>query len=413
MMKKLLWLITFSGLMLTMTFAQEGRVGWEDGILIFKSNDGQFQTRFDVRMFMDGAVYFENKNKDILSSGTDLRRARFAMKVKLWKDWRAEWDFNFSPYIKNEDKKDEPLEIKDMWLSYRGVDQMEIQLGQFKPPFSLEELTSSRMLTFLERAYPNEFAPDRRMGLGVSRWGSFWYASTAIFGENLSGLDKKSEDEGYGMAGRIALAPFRQEKRLFHLGGSVGYLTPLAPEDGVEQFIEFSVRPETKVSRVKFLESGNIVNVDHYLIYGLEGAAVWGPFSLQGEYMGTHITRSNDLAAIQFNGSYLFFSWFLTGESRQYDGTEGELSSPLPAHSIGAWELATRASFINLTDMDAPVMGGKAANYTLALNWYANANVRFMLNYVWVDHSEYATGGGKYIGNDDFSYIALRTLVNF
>jgi phosphate-selective porin OprO/OprP len=75
---------------------------------------------------------------------------------------------------------------------------------------------------------------------------------------------------------------------------------------------------------------------------------------------------------------------------------------------MGAWEFALRFSNLNLSDPDAGIYGGKANNYTAGLNWYANPNVRFMLNYTMVDNSVAAA-----IGDYDFSYVQFRTLVTF
>jgi len=415
-------------LMATALWAQQdkGRTEWDKGILKFKSDDGRFQTRFDVRIFLDGAVYFENKNKGQLSDGTDLRRGRFAMKVKLWSDWRAEWDIDVANYIKKDGKKDNELEVKDMWFGYKGLKNTFIQIGQFKPQFSLNELTSSLNITFLERAYPNVFASDRRMGVGFMHWGSFngaglvnnWYVAGGAFGENFEGIDKKAADEGYAFAGRFVYTPMLRHDRFLHLGISALRMTPDATEDGVARSINIDARPETKVSRIEFLDTGDIFDVKFQDALSLESGAEFGSLSFQGEYIKTKITRFSNLQGMDFDGGYAFISWLLTGENRPYSEDEAEFSRPVPKNDWGALELAFRYSHLNLTDMKAQVYGGKANNYTLAVNWYVNPNIRFMLNYIMVDNSIYANGGadakgGKYIGDDDFSFITLRALVNF
>ena len=399
---------------------------WDNGLLKFRSADGNFRMRFDVRLFLDGAAYFENKNKGKLSDGTDLRRGRFAMKVKLWKNWRAEWDIDAANYVKKDGKKDNELEVKDMWFGYKGLRNTFIQIGQFKPQFSLNELTSSLNITFLERAYPNVFASDRRMGLGFNHWDSFtgagvinnWYIAGGVFGENFEGIDKKAGDEGYAFAGRFVYTPMLRHDRLLHLGASVLRMTPDVTEDGVARSINIDARPETKVSRIEFMDTGDIFDVRFQDAYSLEGAAQFGALSFQSEYIKTYIKRRSAVPDMEFDGGYAFVSWLLTGENRPYSADEAEFSRPVPQSEKGALELAFRYSHLNLTDMKARVYGGKANNYTIAFNWYVNPNVRFMLNYIMVDNSIYANGGadakgGKYTGDDDFSLITLRALVNF
>ncbi len=59
------------------------------------------------------------------------------------------------------------------------------------------------------------------------------------------------------------------------------------------------------------------------------------------------------------------------------------------------------------------VQGGMANNYTIGLNWYANPNIKFTLNYIMVDNSINAGPEGNLIGDDDFSIVQSRILVNF
>ena len=60
----------------------------------------------------------------------------------------------------------------------------------------------------------------------------------------------------------------------------------------------------------------------------------------------------------------------------------------------GAWEVAARYSYMNLNDhvtrgraasLTGGVFGGKQQVYTMALNWYPNDNIRFMLDYYFTD----------------------------
>lgn len=384
---------------------------WDDGVLRFRSEDGHFETRLDVRMYLDGAVYFEEE--DFCSDGTDLRRGRFALKTRLWEVWQAEWDVDLAVYHKEEDEKAKGPEIKDMWLAYNGLEGLQFKVGEFKPPFSLEELTSSRYITFLERGYPNLFTPGRRCGLGITNWGDFWHVSGGVFSESVNNLDKKTDEEGSLAACRIAVAPVRDDGIVFHAGGSFLQQTPDAPESGGEGLIELDTQPETRVARAQFLDTDDITRVRFMRCMGAEGAIQWGPVSVQGEYITSEIERKDDLETVEFAGGYVLGSWFITGESKPYDMASAEFESPKPLRDWGAIELAVRYSHIDLSHPEANVRGGKAADVTIGLNWYANANIRIMTNYVVVDNSEYADGNGKYDPDYDFSYIAARVQVTF
>ncbi len=71
------------------------------------------------------------------------------------------------------------------------------------------------------------------------------------------------------------------------------------------------------------------------------------------------------------------------------------------AGSWGDVELALRYDYLNLNSGFDRIMGGAGDGITLGLNFYANNNVKFMLNYAYLNHDRYASGKGKlYVGHD-------------
>jgi phosphate-selective porin OprO/OprP len=55
--------------------------------------------------------------------------------------------------------------------------------------------------------------------------------------------------------------------------------------------------------------------------------------------------------------------------------------------------LTLRYDFIDLNDKE--IMGGSAEGYTAGINFYAARNVKFQLNYSYLNHDRYANGKGK------------------
>jgi len=79
-------------------------------------------------------------------------------------------------------------------------------------------------------------------------------------------------------------------------------------------------------------------------------------------------------------------SYFLTGERRIYDAANGIFTEIKPIRDFhpfnrgwGAWEVATRLSYLDLND-GGDIKGGQETNLTLGLNWYLNSNIRLMFN---------------------------------
>ena len=82
-----------------------------------------------------------------------------------------------------------------------------------------------------------------------------------------------------------------------------------------------------------------------------EFAFVTGPLSFQAEYI--HVfTNAGALSNPNFWGFYLFGSYFITGEHRNYGKQSGTFDQIEPKHHFrpfnggwGAWELASRFSY--------------------------------------------------------------------
>jgi phosphate-selective porin OprO/OprP len=136
-----------------------------------------------------------------------------------------------------------------------------------------------------------------------------------------------------------------------------------------------------------------------------EIAMVWGPFSLQSEYIwvsandvtgaltGTPLSATDHDA--NFSGWYAQASYFLTGEHRRYaltaspatyQATFGRVIPNCNFNPVsggwGAWELAIRASQLDCNDINAGFNGGLETDYTVAVNWYLNPNVMVKMDYV-------------------------------
>lgn len=361
--------------------------------------DGETVFRLGGFAQVDAGNVFDDMND--YSSGATVRRARINVSGTIAKDWnyKLENDFASNGSV-----------LTDVFVEYNGLKPVSITIGQFKEPFGLETLTSDTFTTFIERASPTLFSPDRNIGLQLSTKGdSSIGAYTAAIGGFGSGTGTAStDDEAKDIAARLTLAPIAEKDKVLHFGIAGVHRIPDATSDQMR----FSSRPETQIVNSEFaVDTGNITGIDNVNLLGLEAAGVWGSASLQGEYVIADIDRKGSTASSTLGGYYAEASYFLTGESRAYKNGKFDRVSPkenfsLSKGGIGAWQVAARYSHLDLND--GPVTSGEMDNVTLALKWIPHPNVMFTLNYIMAD-----TDSEAVVANDKPKALVLRSQFDF
>lgn len=364
-----------------------------EGGLSVSSTDGRFSVEIGGRLQIDAAFYKEDKNP--LGNGLEIRRAYLNLEGTMFGDWGYEFSVDFA----------DDAEVKDAFVTNDRLWPVRLIIGQYKEPFSLEELTSSKYLTFMERALPNLFAPGRNIGFGFRAHGNVWTTAAGIFGEGFEDDADDEGDEGWALTGRVTYAPFHSDTRVLHFGAALSNR-----QQNDEKEVRFRTRPESHITDVRYVNTGKISNVDSVRRANLEFAAVRGPFSIQWEYARADVEQPSR-SDLTFDGSYLFFSWFVTGESRDYKFKKGAFGRVKPRKKGGAWELAIRYSDADAND--GSVTGGREKNVALGVNWYINKRMRFMANYIFVDNDETADDDGDVVGGDQPRIFQMRYQIDF
>nr|MDJ0976114.1 porin [Planctomycetota bacterium] len=159
----------------------------------------------------------------------------------------------------------------------------------------------------------------------------------------------------------------------------------------------------------RFADTGTIADVDAYTTLGLELGLVYGPWSVQAEY----ILADVDSAAAddpQLSGGYAYVSYWLTGECRPY--SRGLFGRPKPCCNFldnecccrGALELKARYEFLDLDD--GGIDGGELSAITLGVNWHLNPNTRLMFEWF---RAEYEGTPAGYDADPDVAGIQTVT----
>jgi len=361
---------------------------WDHGVN-FVSPDKQLAIKFGGSVMLDWGFVdaddpfnrgIEAAEGDTLDGeGVEFRRARLYVSGTLYDSvvFKAQYDFAGGDST-----------FKDMYLGLKDVPAVgHILVGHFKEPFSLEEQTSGKYTTFMERSLPNSFSPGRNTGVmiydaalgGRLHWALGGFYNADDFGDGFN------DATDVNITARLTGAPITADegREALHLG--VSYSRQMRDEADPASLVRYRERPETHITDARLVDTGGIP-ADGVDLVDLEAAFVWGPFSMQGEYM-TAFVDSGAAGDPEFRGFYVYASYFLTGESRPYKPEAGTFSRVKPRTNfhpaqggLGAWEVALRYSRLDLTDES--IRGGEMSDVTFGLNWYLNPSVRFMFNYV-------------------------------
>ncbi len=376
-----------------------------DGILVFESKDQSYRFWLDNRVQIDGAFFWYNPDRNFndIGNGVTFRRVRFAVKAQLWKKWYGEIDMNIA---------NGTFELEDAYIKFSPWDFLNFKVGNFKENISMENTTSSRYLTFLERPMViSALVPSRHIGFQANYEHSYFLAQGGIFFQEVKDgalatdiVEENNkvygENQGVSYAGRFVVMPFLQNDYGLHLGASVSYRTPMTDVKlGVFNSVRYSTRALSSINRKKYVDTDRILEVSDIMMQGYELAAFYGPFRIQGEYIQNNVRRYGGLSTNKFNGFYAFASMMLFGGKHQYDRGAGEFTQPSLGRKWGDMELALRYDYVDLNSHD--VMGGSAQGITAGLNYYINTNVKVMINYTFVNNDRYANGKGDlYVGHD-------------
>ena len=356
---------------------------WKDGVRL-ETPDKRVSLKIGGRIQADWMWINEDQSVRAAigdqTSGSEFRRTRLYMSGDLFGNLSFKSQFDFAGGT---------TALKDVFIALKAIPGFgSVKVGHYKEPYSLEELTSSNYMTFVERSLPNAFSSSRNTGMTVynSQLGQRLTWAAGVFRDT----DNGGTSLGDGVAGTFRLtgvpALSEQKDRLVHMGLSYSVRRPS------NSVLRWRQRPELHLTD-RYLDTGSFP-ADRIQLLALEGAVVSGPVSIQSEYTYS-AARSQMAGNPVFGGFYIYASVFLTGEQRNYKASSASfdrlrpLKNFAPGEGPGAWELALRYSTLDLTDK--AIEGGRLRNMTAAVNWYLNPVARVMFNYVYGDL--YEVGG--------------------
>ena len=409
MILRLLLIFTLLNFSVTNTFSQESEpnpftLKWDNGFKV-ESLDKKFKFKFGGRIQLDHAYFSQNEELDESygplenTSGTEFRRVRFFISGTIYKNVEFKLNVDFAGG---------EARLKDAYIGVKNIPGVGIiRVGHIKEPLRFDALTSSKYITFMERAIPADFANERNNGILLMNdfLNNKLSVQTGVFRNSDDFGNDKGADHDIAWTSRITTLAINnvEKERLLHFGASYSYRKP----DREEYII--SVRPKSHLSR-KYISTGNIPDVETAQIVNLEAAYSHGPFTIQAEYLTSAISQSPSANSETYNfkNYYAQASYFITREHRPYKGSYRTFGRLKPKNylfdgkkGIGAWEVALRYSNTDLNSKD--IMGGQQQDITLGLNWYLNSATRIMLNQVWTN----------FAGEGNLNIFEIRFQIDF
>ncbi len=331
--------------------------------------------------------------------------------------------------------------FEDVYLTYapKGA-AWGLKLGNQEVLPSLEQMTSSSHVSFMERAQMNDaFNASRRLGLvlGVHDKADTLRLDIGLF--TAHSIDGSFDNDGWISSARAVYAPMVGGGRL-HFGVNAQHRDFQSNDNGVastsngapstNQLARYRARPFLQNTDVRFVDTGSFAAHGDNLL-GLEFAGIFKSlhFASEAQWVRVNAYRAGGIAtgldafaggsAVTPTSDPTFFSgyaelgYFLTGETRSY--REGSWNRPKLAHPFnkGGWGAVQVVGRVDYVDLDSGALkngatnnfatgvsslaaansrlarGGKQTGYLFGINWWPADYLRFIVNYI---HTEVEGG---------------------
>jgi phosphate-selective porin OprO/OprP len=395
----------------------------------FESADEANVIRFRGNLAVDGRWFMDHGTPE--SDDTFLfRKVRPYIEGTIDNDY----DFRFMP-----DFAGGKTIIVDAFLTARILPWLAVQAGKFKGPVGLERLQPDQYNSFMELGLPSDLVPNRDLGVelgGDILGGTFGYAIGEFDGvtdgnstDANTNPDADNNDGKKDTEGRLFTQPFVNSgiaglKGLgFGIAGTyvqaVGSATNtlLASYKTTGQNTFFTYRTGTTGTYADGRRERWTPQAYYYV----------GSFGALAEYVQSDQEVSRQLSAtnrrsgeIDNNGYQLSLGYFLTGEKATFNSITPLTTFHVGSGGWGAWQLVARYSELKI---DNSAFAGGAQSFAdptasprnaratgVGVNWWLNANVKWVLDY---EVTQFEGGAANNANRPDERALTTRFALTF
>lgn len=356
-----------------------------------ESADGENSIKFIGRVHMDYRNYSSNAAVDSYQDKMEIRRGRFGFQGAFAKDFSYKIFANYGQ-ADGVGFSSKETDLDEGFINYKYASGLQFQVGKFKMPFSLEQLTSSNNIDFMERSIggqiEGELIPAKEVGAmlhGSPVAGTSYGLALSRGRGNKDSSNDKPDFVGRVSANIGALAGMKND--VIHVG--LGYSTGEVKAIGASSIT--SAKTEARESDKFFTSTVGVLSGATRTREGLELAYATGPFKLQFE--NSKVKYDNQTGTDpSYQANYLQAIWNVTGENHNYSNSSGTFGWIKPNSKFsskggtGALQIGVRYSKFDASNIAAAAGFTNSANaMTYGITWIANDNVRLMLNFVSTD----------------------------
>lgn len=272
--------------------------------------------------------------------------------------------------------------LKTAELDYRLPHNVSLALGRFDPDFGLELSGSSTWVTGIERSSIWDLAPyagdgSEGKGLAIRHYQKHYFISAGEF----------DSPAGRVRDARLVYAPLQKKKHLLHLGYSYA--------EELEATTDGEIKSDLGIWGAGFSDNGNSSKLakdktagafakDYAQVFEL--AYMYGPVSLQSEYLQRKMTGSGSQADRSASGNYAQIAYSLSGEPRDYSIKNAKFGRIKPQHKYGAWEIFYRKDWLETRGENGMLSKKRAQGLAqvdvVGVNWYSPSAFKISANYL-------------------------------
>ena len=327
----------------------------------------------------------------------ELRRAQLGVDIRMPGGFSARIEGQFAG---------DPVELVDAYVAWDGGD-FSVRAGQHKFFSPLEDMTSDLDTSFTERAaLVDAFGFSRRTGLSAGYATGDFQVNAGVGTDQLIELNDVA-DNSISAHVRALWMP-QAGKTKFHLGGA---FHTKERRDSAAVGVRYRALPLVHSATTRYVATPELF-ADRERTWGVEAAAVNGPFHIAGEAYWHHVSRP-DASDPTFFGAYAEAGLFLTpGDSRPLKG--GAFGAVKPKRplgekgGIGAVQINARYDYLDLDDAD--VRGGQQRGYMASLIWTPTNWMRLMAEYARLNYRGAAV---TVAGSRDYGVDVVGARVQF